>query len=292
MTEVVSQPASSLIQQLSAELREYPPYAQMLPEHVRSFVVQCEQRYYAPGEQLMSPADGPVQTLLFIRRGAVTGTQGLAHLTGGAFLYEAGDTFPVSAAVASRAVTATYKASEDCFALALPVAAMHKLAEQSPPFADFLNRRVQQFLSLSQKALQEQYASRALAEQSMETPLANIAKREPVTCLALTPLREALARMHEQRIGSMLITDSAGAAQGILTRYDILGRVTLAGVSLDAPIGTVMASPVQTLTSTHTAQDAALLMSRMHIRHVPVTKDGAVIGIVSHLQLHPQRDHD
>jgi CBS domain-containing protein len=289
MPEVVSQPAASLILQLSTELSEHPPFAQMQPEHVRHFIAQSEQRYYAPGEQLMSPADGPVQSLLFIRRGAVTGTQGLAQLTGGAFLYEAGDTFPVSAAVANRAVTATYKASEDCFALALPVAAMHKLAEQSPPFADFLNRRVQQFLSLSQKALQEQYASRALAEQSMETPLADIAKREPVACRVDTPLRDALARMHEQRIGSMLITNDAGAALGILTRYDILGRVTLAGVSLDAPMGSVMVSPVQTLSTTHTAQDAALLMSRLHIRHVPVTREEngvhKVVGIVSERDL-------
>lgn len=285
MTQVVSQPASSLIHQLAAELRGHPPFAQMQPQHVQAFITQAQQRYYAPGEIIMQPGDGPVPALLYIRRGSVTGTQGLAQLTGGAFLYEAGDIFPVSAAVAQRAVTATYKAGEDCFLLALPAAAVQQLATQSPTFADFLNRRVQQFLQLSQKALQEQYASRALAEQSMETPLADIAKREPVTCNENTPLSTALGRMHELRIGSILVTHPNGSALGILTRYDILGRVVLPGVALDAPIGQVMVQPVQTLTATHTAQDAALLMSRLNIRHVPVTRDGVVVGIVSERDL-------
>ena len=31
--------------------------------------------------------------------------------------------------------------------------------------------------------------------------------------------------MHERRIGSVLVADEAGAPLGILTRYDILGRV-------------------------------------------------------------------
>jgi CBS domain-containing protein len=39
--------------------------------------------------------------------------------------------------------------------------------------------------------------------------------------------------MHERRIGSVLVTDPPGQPLGILTRHDILGRVTLAQVPLD-----------------------------------------------------------
>ncbi len=282
---VISRPAGSLIAQLSQELRANPPFDQMRPEHVQSFVAGSQQRYFAAGEPVMSPADGVVQHLLFVRRGAVTGTQGLADLNGGAFLYEAGELFPVSAVVGHRAVTATYKATEDCFALALPIAAVQELASQSAPFADFLNQRIQHFLSLSRKALQGEMASRVLAEQSMEAPLGSLIKHTPICCSPRQNLREALSKMEQMRIGSMLVTNEASQAIGILTRYDILGRVTLPGVSLETPISQVMVSPVRTLDVSETAQDAVLLMSRHAIRHVPITRDGAVVGIVSERDL-------
>jgi CBS domain-containing protein len=282
---VISQPAGSLIAQLAKELAQHAPFDQMTAEHVRAFVAGSQQRYFAVGEQVMSPADGSAQHLLFVRRGAVTGTQGLAELNGGAFLYEAGELFPVSAVVGNRAVTATYQATEDCFALALPIAAVKELASKSAPFADFLNQRIQHFLGLSRKALQGEMASRVLAEQSMETPLGSLIKNAPISCSPAESLREALSKMERQRIGSMLVTDEAKHAVGILTRYDILGRVTLPGVSLDTPISQVMVSPVRTLDVSDTAQDAALLMSRHAIRHVPITRLGAVVGIVSERDL-------
>ncbi len=277
-------PASSLIAQLAQELRAYAPFAQMQMAHVQAFVAASQQRYFAPGEAVINPQDGAVRELLYVRRGAITGSQGMAQVAGG-FLYEAGDVFPVSAAVAGRAVTASYKASEDCFVLALPVAQMQEIAAVSPPFADFLNGRVQQFLELSRKALQDHYASRVLAEQSMETALGELAKRAPITCSQETSLAQALQRMHAQRVGSMLITDTQDKALGILTRGDVLSKITLPAVPLTAPISQVMSAPVQTLSVHDTAQDAALLMSRHSIRHVPITRDGRVVGIVSERDL-------
>ena len=83
----------------------------------------------------------------------------------------------------------------------------------------------------------------------------------------------------------MLVLDAKGGPVGILTRHDMLDRVVLARVPLETPIAQVMTSPILTLTAQHTAQDAALLMSRHTIRHVPVTRDGAVVGMVSERDL-------
>jgi CBS domain-containing protein len=83
----------------------------------------------------------------------------------------------------------------------------------------------------------------------------------------------------------MLAVDTLGQPLGILTRYDILGKITLAQVPLEAPMSRVMVTPVLTLTTEHTAQDAALLMSRHGIRHVPVTREGVAVGMVSERDL-------
>jgi CBS domain-containing protein len=130
-------------------------------------------------------------------------------------------------------------------------------------------------------ALRFAYASQTLAEQALATPLHELARRELVAVRPDTPLSQALATMHDRRIGSMLVLDEAGAAKGILTRHDVLGRVTLAGRSLAEPVSCVMTTPVITMEGTGTAQDAALTMSRHGFRHLPVTDGGRVVGIVS-----------
>lgn len=278
-------PSGSLLANLSAELRRHPPFNEMEPAHVSAFVAASRQAYYAPGETVVAPEQGPARELFFIRRGAVTGKRGLADVSGGAFQYEAGDLFPISAVLAQRAPTTQYHATEDTFVLVIGAEDMRALAQQSPVFGDFLNRRILRFLELSRAALQVAYSSQALAEQSLETPLGELGRKAPVTCGPDTPLREVLARMHGQRIGSMLVVDAHGAPLGILTRSDVLGRVALPQVPLDAPVSQVMVSPVHSLPYDATAQDAALLMSTHGIRHVPITREGRLSGIVSERDL-------
>ncbi len=279
-------PSAGLLAPMAAELMRHAPFQQMAPAQVERFVGAAEQLYFAPGETVLTPAGGPVTHLLCIRRGAVSGQHGMAELSGG-FLYEAGDLFPVGALLGARAVTATYTSQGDSFCLRVPLAAVQALAADSVPFADFLNRRVQQFLELSRRALQSAAASQALAQQSLATPLGTLARRAPLAVALHTPLAEALALMHEHRVGSVLVVDSAASAvvRGILTRHDILGRVTLPQVPLATAIEQVMTSPVHTLTVADTAQDAALLMSQHGMQHVPVTDDGRLVGIVSERDL-------
>ncbi|MBL0919481.1 MAG: CBS domain-containing protein [Hydrogenophaga sp.] len=278
-------PSGSLLANLSTELQRHPPFNEMDPAHVAAFVAASRQAYYAPGETVVAPGHGPVRELFFIRRGAVTGKRGLSDVSGGAFQYEAGDLFPISAVLAQRAPTTQYHATEDTFVLVIGAEAMRALAQQSPVFGDFLNRRILKFLDLSRAALQVAYSSQALAEQSLETPLGELGHKTPVTCAPETPLRDVLTRMHEQRIGSMLVVDARGAPLGILTRSDVLGRVALPQAALDTPVSQVMVSPVHSLPHDATAQDAALAMSAHGIRHVPVTRDGRVVGIVSERDL-------
>src|SRR5690606_12840580 len=91
-------PPGSLLSALRPDLVRHPPFAQMAADAVDLFLARAEQRYYAPGETLVQPADGPVEEIFFSRQGAVTGVKGLAELSGGAFQYEAGELFPLSAA--------------------------------------------------------------------------------------------------------------------------------------------------------------------------------------------------
>lgn len=278
-------PSASLLGHLRSELSVHAPFAQMQAAHVERFLAASSQAYYGPGEVLLAPEHGPVEHLLFVRQGAVTAQRGIAEATGG-FHFEPGEFFPVGAVMGARAVTATYTSQGDTFCLLLPAAEVHGLARVSAPFADFLNRRVAQFLALSRRALQVAYSSQTLSEQSMETPLAQLARKSPTGVAPETPLAQALLLMHQQHIGSVLVLDGAGVPLGILTRHDVLARITLPQLPLVTPIAAVMSAPVLCLRGDDTAQDAALLMSRHGLRHVPVLDEsGAVVGIVSERDL-------
>ena len=279
-----TQPSPSLLGNLRTELMRHVPFGQMLPAHVDQFLAGAEQAYYAPGETVLSPADGAPRHLLLIRQGHITGRVGGDNQAAG-FDYDAGDIFPVGAVMGERPVAATYVAHGDVFCLLLPVQEVRALASASAPFSDFLGHRALRYLELSRQAVAATYSSQALDEQTLETPLGQLALKTPVAVPPGTPLLEALTTMHERHIGSVMVTDPPGYAVGILTRHDILGRITLAQVALDSPISRVMTGPLRTLDVANTAQDAALLMSRHGIRHVPVTRDGQLVGLVSERDL-------
>lgn len=278
------QPSASLVSNLRTELMRGLPFSRMQPEQVDAWLAASTQQYFAPGEVVLDPGHGPVQSLLCIRQGSISGRRGLAE-TAGQFEYVAGDLFPVGAALAGRPVTATYTANEDTFCLVLPVPAVQHLAQASPALADFLNRRVMHMLELSRQSMQAHWSSQTLTEQSLETALGQLPAKQPLVCSSQAPLREPLQAMHDRRVGSVLVVNAAELPVGILTRHDILGRVTLPGLSLDTPIERVMSSPVHVLTAAHTLQDAALVMSRHGVRHVPVTQDGRLVNIVSERDL-------
>jgi CBS domain-containing protein len=280
-----SAPSASLLALLRKDLMRFAPFAQMLAVHVDQFLQLAHEVYFAPNEVVVEPAAGEVTHLFYLRQGFVTGVSGLADLDQGAFQFEPGDLFPVSAALAQRAVSAKYHATSDAFLLALPVSAMRDLALLSAPFADYLNRRVVQYLELSKKALASNYSSQALNEQTLETPLGSLIRRAPIACGPETPLQQALQAMADARVGSMLVLDAAKHLQGILTQRDVLVSITLAQIPLATPIEQVMRTPVFSLTVDDSAQQAALLMSRHGIRHVPITRDKVVVGMVSERDL-------
>jgi CBS domain-containing protein len=257
----------------------------MSAQHVDAFVAAARQTYYAPGETLLQPADGPAPGLFCIRRGSVRGGQQAADAAGSGFLLEAGDLFPVAAWLGQRPVSAPYKAVDDCFCLEVPAEAMRALAQQSAVLADFLNGRVQQFLALSKQALKSTYASQALAEQSMEARLGSLPRRQVVASAAHTPVLEVLRQMHQRRVGSVLVLDGDGAALGILTRDDVLERVALAQPPMDTPVAQLMTQPVHTLDVGRSVQDAVLLMSRHGVQHVPLTENGRVVSMLSERDL-------
>jgi len=127
--------------------------------------------------------------------------------------------------------------------------------------------------------------SGAGTDRWLDRPLAALATREPVSCAPDTPLRSVLETMQRTRIGSMIVVDAERRPLGVFTLHDVLERVALPATDLGTPIGEVMSHQIWTLPPQAPAFEAALLMARENIRHVPLVEDGRLVGVVSESRL-------
>lgn len=92
---------------------------------------------------------------------------------------------------------------------------------------------------------------------------------------------EAVREMVKHRIGSVLVMDGEKLT-GIFTERDVLRRVV--GQDLDpktTPVTKVMTANVLTAPPEATVQEMMQLFTDKRMRHMPVAKDGRVIGMIS-----------
>lgn len=284
----MSTPADALVTQQLALLRRHAPFDAMAEAPLRQLLAGAEQCYFAPGERICAPEDGEVRALYIVKSGLVSAHQGFAELDrpGQGWQYESGDCFPIAALMKGRAVTSRYQAEDDVFAWRVDAGLVHAVAAQSPELAAHLSARVLQLIQLADRAQARGAQAAALAEQRLEQPLGQLMRTQLLTVSPETPLELALRAMAQRRVGSVLVADRQQRLLGLLSRDDVLERVTLPQRSLQTPIERVMSPPLHTLTVTHSAQDAALLMSRHTLRQVPVLDAGGrLAGIVSERDL-------
>lgn len=275
--------AASLQQATIAALKAHPPFDHMASTSLEFLAARLRLAYYPRGAEIVTPADGVVQKLYIIKQGRVRG--GASGVLPGAadIALGAGECFPVGSLVGHRASAYVFRAEEDCFCWELPAADFDQLLEHSTRFRAFCTSYLATLVTQSHRALRAE-ASEGVSG-GMLRPLRDVISRAPIFCAPDTPVREVLKRMHELRIGSMVVADAAGIPKGIFTTLDVLERVALPQADVGAPIATVMSGNVITLEEAEPVVDAALAMVRHGIRHVVVTRDGRLAGVISERDL-------
>jgi signal-transduction protein with cAMP-binding, CBS, and nucleotidyltransferase domain len=93
--------------------------------------------------------------------------------------------------------------------------------------------------------------------------------------------QRAATIMAEHGVCSLLVEED-GKVRGIVTETDIVRKVVAANLSLAATTaGQIMSAPLITIDRMRSVAEADELMSRHNIRHLAVTEQGRVIGILS-----------
>ena len=103
-----------------------------------------------------------------------------------------------------------------------------------------------------------------------------------VTCRTSCLIADAVAVMDAQNVGSILILDPDDKLAGIFTERDLMHCFAKEISLRDWPISKVMTRNPVTLDSSEDINVAIKLMSEKKIRHLPITEDGKLIGVVSY----------
>jgi CBS domain-containing protein len=112
-------------------------------------------------------------------------------------------------------------------------------------------------------------------------PLSVLMRTTMETIASERTVQEAAQLMSEERIGSLLILER-GDMVGIVTETDFVRKVIAARLpARSTPIGAVMSYPLIQVDINHTVRDASRLMAEKRIRHLAVTEENKIVGLLS-----------
>jgi CBS domain-containing protein len=106
--------------------------------------------------------------------------------------------------------------------------------------------------------------------------------RKVVTVQSSMSVLGAARFLAENKIGAVVVSDDGAAISGILSERDIVRCLATKGPEgLDLEVAAIMTRDVLTCGLSHSVNQVMEIMTRERFRHLPVTENGALTGIIS-----------
>jgi len=112
-------------------------------------------------------------------------------------------------------------------------------------------------------------------------PLAVMMTRDLKSVGEDATLLEAAVLMRDAKVGALLVK-SGPSYVGIITERDLVWKAMAGSMDLSGyKVKSVMSAPVISIEMDRSAHDASDLMAERNIRHLAVTQDGQIVGMLS-----------
>ena len=92
---------------------------------------------------------------------------------------------------------------------------------------------------------------------------------------------DAIGLLVELKIGAIPVSDDGTRLEGIVSERDVVRAVSQGADFATMKVGELMTSTVHTCSPDSTLAEVMTLMIERRIRHVPVVRDEALVGILS-----------
>ena len=114
----------------------------------------------------------------------------------------------------------------------------------------------------------------------LHEPLANLG-RDAVICGLNTSIEELAKLMTARQVTAALVASENGAIIGIVTDHDLRARVLAENVDLNAPIHTIMSSPLTKIPENALMYEALMRMEERGVRHLAVEdQNGQIVSVI------------
>ncbi len=254
-----------------AFVRATPPF-DALPEGAFAEAARSlEVVYYPAGTRLLTRGGAPSEHLYVIRKGAVR----LEREGQTVQLLEEGEIFGFTSLISGQA-TLDVLVEEDLLAYRLPKLAFDALLSDAGfagHFAAGLAARLRNSLERSPVAA---------FQPDLALPVESLLRRAPVTVPATATVGDAARVMAAEQVSSALV---ATTPLGIVTDRDFRRRVLAAGLGPETPVTAVLTAPVRTVPEGTPIYEAWRIILESGLHHLPVTRRGEVIGVLSSTDL-------
>ncbi len=261
----------------AAFLRTVHPFDALTPDDFARAGRRLEIGYFPKGTRLVSAGGEPSKALWIIRKGALRlERQGQTMAT-----LEEGDVFGYPSMLSGQALFDAV-VDEDMLAYLLPEEIFRELLSV-PAFTRFFTLAL---ASRLRSSLPRPTDERLAVD--FDRPVEHLLRRGPVTVAASATVRDAARRMREEEVSSVLVE---GEPWGIVTDRDLRSRVLAEGKGADVSVRDIASFPLRTAPAETPVYGAWLMMLDERINHLPVTRDGRIVGVLTDTDLLRNHTH-
>ncbi len=104
---------------------------------------------------------------------------------------------------------------------------------------------------------------------------------EVVTISPDASVRELIALLDEHNIGALIVSSDGTTLDGIVSERDVVRHLHRDGTVINNTVSAIMTTTVETCDEDTLVDELMKTMTDHRVRHVPVVKDGRVVGMIS-----------
>ncbi|MFT2090576.1 DUF294 nucleotidyltransferase-like domain-containing protein [Paraglaciecola sp. 2405UD69-4] len=268
-----------------------PPF-DLLPDNLVDRLVKEISISYLREQERLIPDNVAEPQLYILRKGALRHEGTNKELLG---KYAEGDICAVFCQEKPN-LHASLIVEEDTLIYSLDYPNLKTLLADTPEVLEFLELSSEQRLHNQQNKLND---DAILASSISNTSVEDFYHHSVATVSPEVSIQDAAIKMTELGFSCLVVVDEKHPNKnitdlklGIITDKDIRRRCVAVGLPTSNPVSDIMTKDVATIDIKRNAYDALIAMTSKHIHHLPVTKLGKLIGMVSVTDLVNNEEHN
>ncbi|MBU2871856.1 putative nucleotidyltransferase substrate binding domain-containing protein [Colwellia sp. E2M01] len=177
---------------------------------------------------------------------------------------------------------------EDCLIYSVQTSVIQEIGERFPSISDYFSQNSAQRLKRKMTQVNEE----AILSSTLMNSSVGSFYQSPVASIDIEKtIQQAAIQMNEQGYSCLVVTEK-GTSVGIVTDKDIRRRCVATGLATSEKISSIMTTDMCSIDIKNNAYDALMMMTAKHIHHLPVTKYGNLVGMVTVTDLINNEGHN